>query len=547
MNTQNAQIAPIALPAARHLARKPLSPGSLARIDVWAGAMFALFLVPVFLYLEVSLAIAVPLSVLLGLTSQHLFRLMFSPDRNDVFFPTTLVVGYFVIDFAARSFCLATVPLFARMGRNPYDDYIPAALWCACAGYLSFSAGIGSNIARRWLRRLSADPNSWPRSLPALRVLFLMMIGLASLIYLFRIGMTVGNYGNLEFQRHPPPGLIVLLENLIDLSWVAICVFLVVPGRKSGRGSVWMLLGISIGILCVKLAISGGKVALIQPFLEAVIVVHYGKRRFRIWELLAMGIPVLMIAFGLVNFYRFVVVGQHGSPKSLADVVSRISSAFDMLKVEGGTGTQHSALEQIVDRDAGTDALALIMKYTPHPFPYVYGLHWLEIPLTFVPRQIWKDKPVNMPSAEFETTYLGLPGRFNGFSSIHLIGDLYRNFSFAGVLFGMFLLGALLRFFYLFCSPSRVNGTGLFLYAALFPEIIHSLESDVGYAFINVTRAAALAICVAVFLGARFRRFQQMTLVPRRLDLSMGSGHFSIPAAAHGRNLQETIRKDPIQ
>ncbi len=166
MNTQNAQIAPIALPAARHLARKPLSPGSLARIDVWAGAMFALFLVPVFLYLEVSLAIAVPLSVLLGLTSQHLFRLMFSPDRNDVFFPTTLVVGYFVIDFAARSFCLATVPLFARMGRNPYDDYIPAALWCACAGYLSFSAGIGSNIARRWLRRMPADSFSdddWTR------------------------------------------------------------------------------------------------------------------------------------------------------------------------------------------------------------------------------------------------------------------------------------------------------------------------------------------------------------------------------------------------
>jgi len=76
----------------------------------------------------------------------------------------------------------------------------------------------------------------------------------------------------------------------------------------------------------------------------------------------------------------------------------------------------------------------------------------------------------------------------------------------------MFFLGALLRLFYLFCSPSRANTAGLFLYAALFPEIIHSLESDAGYAFINVTRAAALAVGVAIFLGARFRRFSRGTI-----------------------------------
>jgi hypothetical protein len=86
---------------------------------------------------------------------------------------------------------------------------------------------------------------------------------------------------------------------------------------------------------------------------------------------------------------------------------------------------------------------------------------------------------------------------------------LYRNFSWAGALGGMFLLGALLRLFYLFCSPSRANTAGLFLYSALFPEVIHSLESDAGYAVINVTRAMALAVGVAIFLGARFRRFSR--------------------------------------
>src|SRR5260370_33708103 len=147
-----------------------------------------------------------------------------------------------------------------------------------------------------------------------------MMIGLASLVYLFRIGMTVGNYGNREFQQHPPPGLIVLLENMIDLSWVAICVFLVAPGRKSDPSLTWLLLGTSLGMLCIKLATSGGKVALIQPLIEAAIVVHYGKRRFRIWEMLAIGVPGLMLAFGVVNFYHFVVVVHLGSANMFRDV-----------------------------------------------------------------------------------------------------------------------------------------------------------------------------------------------------------------------------------
>jgi hypothetical protein len=474
-------------------------------LDLLASAALSLALILPFLYFEITISDALPLAVLMGLLSRILFRLVFSSDRSDVFHPSTLVAGYFAVYFGLRCFYLYTVPFFPRLGRNPYDDYIPAALWCACVGYIAFSSGIASDIPRRWLGRWPA-PHDWLSFSPVLRILFLNFLGLASLIYLFKTGATVGNRdAGVEFQRHPLPGMVVLFENLIDLSWVAICVFLIAPGRKVARGA-WLLLGVSVGILCCKLAISGGKQALVQPFMEAAIVFHYGKRRFRVWEMLAIGIPILMMAFGAVNFYRFVVVAQRGASKNVADVVSRVSSATDMLKEGSGTGTQQSALQQMVDRNAGADALALIMKYTPHPFPYQLGQHWLEIPLTFVPRQIWKDKPVNLPTVEFEHTYMGEPNYFNGMSSMHLIGDLYKNFSLPGVICGMFVLGALLRFFYLYCSPSRSNSAGLFLYAALFPEIIHSLESDVGNAVIMVSRNVILAIAVAVFLGARFAK-----------------------------------------
>ena len=516
MSIQDSCAASTSIFRARNTAARNVSGESPTALALLASAALTLLLVMVFLYLDVASAMAVPLALLLGLASKHLFGLIFRPARSDFFFPTTLVVGYFSVDFAARSFYLATVPFFARIGRNPYDDYLPAALWCACVGYIAYSSGMGSKVAGHCLRRVPRLGN-WPRSLSAPRLLILMAVGLASLIYLFKIGLTVGNYSNLEFQRHPPPGIPVLLQNLIDLSWVAVCIFLLTSSKKSKRGVIWLLVVISIGILCIKLAISGGKVSLIQPFLEAAIVFHYAKRRFRLWEMVIIGVPVLMLAFGVVNFYRFIVVGQHGAPKDLGDVISRVSSASDMLNTTHGKESKQSALEQMVDRNAGTDALALIMRYTPHPFSYVYGRHWLEIPLTFIPRQIWKNKPVNMPSAEFESTYMDEPSNYNGFSSMQLIGDLYRNFSYPGVLCGMFLLGVLLRFFYQFCAPCKENGAGLFLYAALFPEIIHSLESDAGYAVINVFRAALLAVAVAFFLGVRFRKIRRVDS-PRRLS-----------------------------
>jgi hypothetical protein len=515
MRVQNNQIFPSPILQVRNSAPRTAIRPSIVGLDLLASAVLTLTLVPVLLYFGVALAIAVPLSLLIGLISQQGFRLLLNSAGNDLFFPTTMVAAYFSVDFAARSLYLAAVPFFARVGRNPYDDYLPAALWCACVGYVSFSAGIGSRLAGKWLRRLPPLSESWPRSVPALRLLAMMAVGLASLFYLFKIGMAVGNFGNLEFQRHPPPGMVVLLENLLDLSWVAICVFLVAPRRKSNRGLAWLLLGISLGTLCTKLAVTGGKVALIQPLIAAAIVFHYGKRRFRIWEMIVFGVPVLMMAFGIVNFYRFVVVGQRGSPKSLSDVISRVSSASDLLSSKHQAATEHTALEQMVERNAGADALALIMKYTPHPFPYVYGWHWLEIPLTFVPRQIWKDKPINMPSAEFESTYMGEPPTFNGFSSMHLISDLYRNFSYPGVLCGMFLFGTVSRYVYLFCSPSRENRTGLFLYAALFPEIVHSLEADLGYAAINVIRAAVLAILAVFFIGGGYHRIRRRKLASR--------------------------------
>jgi hypothetical protein len=100
------------------------------------------------------------------------------------------------------------------------------------------------------------------------------------------------------------------------------------------------------------------------------------------------------------------------------------------------------------------------------------------------------------------------PPDFNGFSSMHLIADLYRNFNYPAVIAGMFVIGIAFRFFYLFCAPSRSNPPGVFLYAALFPDFVHAFETDLGSSAVNVVRSILLIVVTAYFLGIRFRRLR---------------------------------------
>ncbi len=168
-------------------------------------------------------------------------------------------------------------------------------------------------------------------------------------------------------------------------------------------------------------------------------------------------------------------------------------------------------------RDAGVDALALVMKYTPRPFPFAYGKDLIKLPLTFIPRKFWQDKPVNSVGRDFEYQYMGMPADFIGFSSMRLISDLYRNFYFFGVVGGMFLVGAALRWFYRFAAPASRNAAGVFLYAALLPSLGRFLEGDMATVLVEIARSGMLVLATGWILGVRMRRVTRETAVTGRL------------------------------
>ena len=264
-------------------------------------------------------------------------------------------------------------------------------------------------------------------------------MGFLVTVYLFRTGLGVVGADSDAVR----PGFLILATRAVAVGWVASCIYMLRSGDSAGKFLSWALICISLTCIAVRILITGGKEALFEPVLQLLIVFHYLKNRLAIWQVAIVLVPVLLLGFGALNFYRFVIIGEQGAPKSFQDVLVRTSAAFDDLR-SGKTGGRASAVDQMLSRQAGVDALALVVKFTPHPQPYGWGASFVKAIISAaVPRVLWPDKPIYDSSREFEQGYMGMSYEYEGHSSMHTTADLYRNFGYFGVAAGMMLFGPL--------------------------------------------------------------------------------------------------------
>lgn len=164
--------------------------------------------------------------------------------------------------------------------------------------------------------------------------------------------------------------------------------------------------------------------------------------------LVVTGVGFALIYLGiilpLVTFVRDTEVRENRSRSLWSSEM--ISRSTDSMKYEFSTHPIEylgSSVEDTLYRMCDPCAAAMVVTIA-HEWGFQYGRGLQYVPMTFIPRALWRDKPILDPGREF-TTVLGWakdPSLATTSTGQTSAGELYWNFGWPGVLLGMYLCGA---------------------------------------------------------------------------------------------------------
>lgn len=239
--------------------------------------------------------------------------------------------------------------------------------------------------------------------------------------------------------------------------------------QESARRADWALLWFLIAVEVAFGFLSGFKSAFIGGAIIALIC--YGKYRQRVpWKPVLVCIVLVVVSVPFNVQFRSLALGTEGenSPelayRAVGRTISDRSSASDAI-----VSWAPARLRQL-------DNVAVVVRDTPEVHPMLYGRDLLISPaVILVPRAVWPEKPVIASGFDFAQEYLGQRSNVTSSTGVTQIGDLFRNFGWAGVALGMFLLG--LVFGGLSRVVRRAGPTGSLLVAAS-ATILIRVESD---------------------------------------------------------------------
>jgi hypothetical protein len=157
---------------------------------------------------------------------------------------------------------------------------------------------------------------------------------------------------------------------------------------------------------------------------------------------IAYMVAFLVVGFPIFQAYR-VVAGERGLDR--AQALARLDLVLDHVmssrdKVTEGRNRQQSFLE----RSSSKGNLDLLIEHVGNDVPFLHGATLVAIPLAFVPRLLVPDKEDVSVGALFGKMILKSDSGV--YISISHLGELYWNFGWPGVVFGMLQLGLLLGF-----------------------------------------------------------------------------------------------------
>ncbi|MBC7898448.1 MAG: hypothetical protein H7070_00165 [Saprospiraceae bacterium] len=375
--------------------------------------------------------------------------------RNE--FSVTHPLVFAALTYFFPIFFLGGLSLAFGLSSHYYLNYVtdpqynfPLAFLCAMVGYAGLSAGFfipkGKNVGNyiaSWLPKWDFKPEE---------IVIGSLVCLAVGIFLNISALELGQIG-FQSTADDALGETVSLNYYLTIIAPTSSFLLWIAFFKFKEWNFYHLIIAVVQILTAgfMLVILGGKSSLLQSLVLAIGAFVLVKRKvvLKHWVIFTAGLLICLIV-GVIYGTKFRNL-KGGNDRISAEKYGEV--AFESMAGlgDGDMSVQlQETFEVLAERLEIVSSLAVVVSNYEALSTYEasYGLEnniWTYTWTAFIPRFLWKDKPVIADNYSYNELYFD----HGGFGlAITAMGDLLRNFGPLGVPLGMIVLGFVLRIFY---------------------------------------------------------------------------------------------------
>jgi hypothetical protein len=327
---------------------------------------------------------------------------------------------YFILrpfDYLVIGNFLEVKPFYLGSGVN-VNEYLTKSLVCSIIGFVCFVFGYFSNIYRLFLRPVNKALNAFTYGIArnaiasGVSLVFVALcIGLfcASRLFVNTILLLIGlTFIAVKSQKHGPIWFIIFL---IIVTSGFYYYFFVHSERRDVFKFVYL-------IVILKIAFDRAVgVPIRKAFLKKAIVYFFLLGGF----------------IYLAYVCRYYSVFHH--EKNLKEIL--------LLNHLRASRFDHDQIAYL-DFPLVYDDYMFLLNTVPEKIPYIYGKTYCKFLFGFIPRSFWPDKPETVDVLYFKTffPYQYTAGRSR---AVSMIGEMYWNFSYIGIICGMYIMGVSIK------------------------------------------------------------------------------------------------------
>lgn len=336
--------------------------------------------------------------------------------------------------------------MFKLLGPDPLL-YINKGIDAVIISVIAMWIGYKTDLGVKLYRLITSFPINLkkftrPSFNPNMKLIY-FIIALAYAVRVLSIYLGIFGYAQTEETRQASMGFYFILYSISSLSSLALMV-VAYAHFSSGARKKYKILFFTLLVLEVGSGIIGGmKSGVLMPLILSFIIYYLVNNKFHKGLLIALPVFII-IAYVIIEPFRILKTYNPNFKSTPANIINTMIEGYKLSNQLDVTPSTSSIFQGFMSRNASLLGVARSIQYADHPGLKAGDPDFLKklytIPLqAFIPRLIWKSKPIEDQSSWYSVVVWGSTPT----NSVAMtpMGFLYFAGGYTFIVFGFFFIG----------------------------------------------------------------------------------------------------------